>query len=95
MHIDTDAVSLRYRNRAVNLDQQQLLITNFHGTQQEPDLTEPANCAGYGRVRHFRRSSGDGRWPANPLPLCAVISYKLEGAEDLIPLRLWRNWQTR
>lgn len=38
------------------------------GSEQEKDLTEPVNCDGVGRIRHFRRGSGDG-WPSNPLPI--------------------------
>lgn len=99
MYIDTDALSLRYRDRAVNLEQQRLLVTNFRGTQQEPDLTEPANCAGYGRVRHFRRSSGDGRWPSNPLPLDPAHRALGVASSDLLRAQVfqsavcnWRCW---
>jgi hypothetical protein len=66
--IDTDTVSEHYRGRAVDLHTKRLLITNFRGTAQEPDLSEPPNCDGFGRVRHFRRATSAG-WPANPLPI--------------------------
>jgi uncharacterized Fe-S cluster-containing radical SAM superfamily protein len=70
-HIDTEAVSLRYRNMGVDLGQKRLLLTNFHNTKQEPDLTEPANCNGFGRIRHFRRVTTSG-WLGNPLPIDPV-----------------------
>jgi hypothetical protein len=66
--IDTDAVSARYRAQAVDLEHQRLLVTNFRGTEQEQDLSEPPNCEGFGRLRHFRRVTCAG-WPANPLPI--------------------------
>jgi len=61
--IDTDAVSARYRAQAVDLENQRLLVTNFRGTEQEQDLSEPPNCEGFGRLRHFRRVTCAG-WPA-------------------------------
>lgn len=66
--IDTDALSARYRSAAVRPDERRLLVTDFRGSEQEPDLTEPANCDGLGRVRHFRRQTSLG-WPPNPLPI--------------------------
>lgn len=68
MTIDTDAVSDRYRRLSVDTDSKQLLVTKFSGTQQEKDFTEPANCGGFGRIRHFHRSSNNG-WISNPLPI--------------------------
>jgi uncharacterized Fe-S cluster-containing radical SAM superfamily protein len=66
--IKTDAFSATLRERAVDITGQRLLVTNFSGSQQAHDFTEPANCGGFGRIRHFRRiSSGD--WPRNPLPI--------------------------
>ncbi|MEX2236945.1 MAG: hypothetical protein WEB00_05335 [Dehalococcoidia bacterium] len=66
--IDTEKFSSRLRARAIDLDRRAILVTNFRGTEQEPDLTEPANCAGFGRIRHFRRKTARG-WPENPLPI--------------------------
>ncbi|MDQ3132292.1 MAG: hypothetical protein M3Q99_16210, partial [Acidobacteriota bacterium] len=68
MVIDTDAVSERYRKLAVDTDGRRLLVTKFSGTEQEKDFTEPANCEGFGRIRHFRRNSNNG-WIPNPLPI--------------------------
>jgi len=66
--IDTDALSARYRAASVDLNGRRLLVTNFHRTEQEPDLSEPPNCDGFGRIRHFRRATSEG-WPPNPLPI--------------------------
>ena len=60
--IDTDALSARYRTAAVRPDERRLLVTDFRGSEQERDLTEPANCDGLGRIRHFRRQTSAG-WP--------------------------------
>lgn len=57
--IDTDALSARYRARAVDLQHKRLLITNFRHTEQEKDFTEPPNCDGFGRIRHFRRATAE------------------------------------
>jgi len=66
--IDTDKISIKYREAAINLEQKKLLITNLKGTEQEKDLTEPANCNGFGRIRHFRLST-NSNWIQNPLPI--------------------------
>ncbi len=66
--IDTDSLSLKYRKIAVDLKQKKILMTNFHGTEQEKDLKEHANCDGFGRIRHFEFKTTEG-WPKNPLPI--------------------------
>ena len=66
--INTEAFSEQLRKRAIDLDARKILVTNFRGTLQERDLTEPPNCEGFGRVRHFRRAASKG-WPENPLPI--------------------------
>jgi uncharacterized Fe-S cluster-containing radical SAM superfamily protein len=66
--INTDQVSERYRTMAIDLEQRRLLISNLRQTDQEQGLSEPANCEGFGRVRHFRRATSHG-WPPNPLPI--------------------------
>ena len=66
--IDTAALSARYRTASIDLAKRRLLVTNFQHTEQEADFSEPANCSGFGRIRHFRRTTSPG-WPNNPLPL--------------------------
>lgn len=66
--IDTDSLSIKYRQASIDLENKKILVTNFHGTEQEKDFTEPANCDGFGRIRHFRLSESND-WPKNPLPI--------------------------
>jgi uncharacterized Fe-S cluster-containing radical SAM superfamily protein len=71
MSINTESLSERYRAASVDLQNRRLLITNFHNTQQENDFTEPANCNGFGRIRHFHRANSN-TWISNPLPIDPV-----------------------
>jgi uncharacterized Fe-S cluster-containing radical SAM superfamily protein len=66
--LDSDALSINYRVASIDLEGKRILVTNFRGTEQEKDLSEPPNCDGNGRIRHFRRGTSDG-WPDNPLPI--------------------------
>jgi uncharacterized Fe-S cluster-containing radical SAM superfamily protein len=66
--INTDSFSQVMRRRGVDVETERLLITNFSESQQELDLTEPANCDGFGRIRHFSLEASKG-WPSNPLPI--------------------------
>lgn len=68
MAIDTDKFSAELRRKAINLAAKKILITRLSGSQQEPDISEPVNCGGFGRIRHFHRETGEG-WPENPLPI--------------------------
>lgn len=76
--VDTNALSARYRAKAIDVARRRLLITYFHDSKQEKDFSEPANCRGFGRVRHFRRATSAG-WPANALPIdpaCRALGLK-------------------
>jgi uncharacterized Fe-S cluster-containing radical SAM superfamily protein len=66
--MDTAKMSEHLRERAIDVAQRKLLISRLGGSAQEPDLTLPTNCGGYGRVRHFRLDTSPG-WPLNPLPI--------------------------
>ena len=68
MPISTAANAARYRPLLIEPNERRIRITNYHGTKQEPDLSEPANCRGFGRTRHFSRVTSDG-WVPNPLPI--------------------------
>ena len=73
--INTDTFSSDLRERSVRRATKQLLITNFIDTSQAHDLSEPPNCRGFGRVRHFTRTTSNG-WPENTLPIkpaCAAL----------------------
>jgi uncharacterized Fe-S cluster-containing radical SAM superfamily protein len=67
--INTDEFSARLRRRAVREQEQKLLLARIAGSDQEQDLSEPPNCSGFGRVRHFRRRGLSMGWPSNPLPI--------------------------
>ena len=65
--IDTDAVSLRLRQATIDPPSRRLLISRLDGSEQEEDLSEPSNCAGLGRIRHFSAATNPP-WPVNFLP---------------------------
>jgi uncharacterized Fe-S cluster-containing radical SAM superfamily protein len=66
--IDTDKFSATLREKSIDVTAKKVLITRLAGSEQEKDISEPTNCNGYGRVRHFRRETAVG-WPENPLPI--------------------------
>lgn len=66
--IDTDADSGRLRAMSIDVDAKNVLVSRLGGSDQEPDISDPVNCAGLGRLRHFGRETSPG-WPTNPLPL--------------------------
>lgn len=66
--INTDDLSASLRERSIRSEGRQLLISHLDGSAQEVDLSEPPNCNGYGRIRHFHQETPEP-WPANPLPM--------------------------
>jgi uncharacterized Fe-S cluster-containing radical SAM superfamily protein len=68
MPIDTDRSSELYRVKTLDVDGRRILMSRLQGSAQEADLTNPVNCRGLGRIRHFRRVTSAG-WPANSLPI--------------------------
>lgn len=88
--IDTAAVSARYREAAVRLAERRILVTDFRGSEQEQDLTEAANCAGLGRIRHFRRQTSAG-WPPNPLPIEPAARFLDLGPGHLLRAQVFQN----
>src|SRR4051812_33151798 len=88
--INTERFSVAMRDKAIDLAGRRVLVTNLHGSEQEQDLSEPANCNGYGRVRHFRRLTSPG-WPENPLPIDPA-SWKLGLVrEDVLKAQVFQN----
>jgi uncharacterized Fe-S cluster-containing radical SAM superfamily protein len=65
--IDLDQSNARMRSRCVDAAREAVMVSRIGGSQQEPDLTLPANFGGLGRIRHFRHER-IGNWPANPYP---------------------------
>lgn len=88
--IDTERFSAALRSRSINTQQRKILVTNFHGSDQEKDFKVPANCNGFGRIRHFYRDTSDG-WPANPLPIDPA--YKALGGKpaDVMTAQVFQN----
>jgi uncharacterized Fe-S cluster-containing radical SAM superfamily protein len=66
--IDTATFAPTMRERIIRPSSQEILVARLAGSDQEHDLTLPANCAGLGRIRHFVRSTSTG-WPENSLPI--------------------------
>jgi uncharacterized Fe-S cluster-containing radical SAM superfamily protein len=66
--IDTVSFAQAMRERIIRPSSREVLIAKLAGSDQEQDLTLPANCEGLGRVRHFNRVGSWG-WPENPLPI--------------------------
>ena len=67
-YIDTGKFSRVLRQRGINIQEHEILITRFDGSKQAEDMTLSPNCRGYGRIHHFRRFQGED-WPSNPLPM--------------------------
>lgn len=83
-------MSSRYREDAIDVQGRRLLITNLHGTDQEQDLSEPANCQGFGRIRHFRRATDRG-WPLNPLPIDPACKALGLSQTDFLRAQVFQN----
>lgn len=88
--IDTERLSAGYRNKAINLEHRQLLITKLTGSEQEKDLSEPANCRGLGRVRHFQRKLAKD-WPSNPLPIDPACRALNLPRKDMLRAQVFQN----
>ena len=90
MPIDTDRLATKFRSVGFDSDNQALLITNFSGTVQEQDLTEPLNCNGLGRIRHFHRHGSAG-WPENPLPIDPACKALRLPRTDVLRAQVFQN----
>jgi organic radical activating enzyme len=89
--IDTDDFSLDMRARGIDVPERAVRITRLTGSQQEHDLTEPTNCRGFGRIRHFRRTTSQG-WPSNPLPIePAARALGIPGAPVTLNAQVFQN----
>ncbi|MGH3631414.1 MAG: hypothetical protein ACRDRL_28745 [Sciscionella sp.] len=80
--IKTDDLSASLRARSIRPETGELLISRIDGSAQEADLSEPPNCEGYGRIRHFRMQT-PSPWPANPLPMVPA-SHRLGRPPDQV-----------
>jgi uncharacterized Fe-S cluster-containing radical SAM superfamily protein len=66
--IETSSFAATMRRKVIRPDSREILIARLAGSDQEQDLTLPANCGGLGRIRHFLRPTALG-WPQNSLPI--------------------------
>jgi len=89
--INTKRFASQLRERAIDVEGGRVLISRLAGSGQEVDLTFPANCNGYGRVRHFRQATAEG-WPANPLPIApACRALGITPIPDLMTALVFQN----
>ena len=89
-HIDTESVSLHLRAKGIDVNNKAILITNFLGSKQQEDLTEPPNCRGFGRIRHFKLQQG-GNWPSNPLPILPASIALNQAYDNQIRAQVFQN----
>jgi uncharacterized Fe-S cluster-containing radical SAM superfamily protein len=89
-NLDTAKMSSSLRGKAIDIDRRAILITNFSGSEQEKDLTEPANCNGFGRVRHFKLDAGK-EWIKNPLPILPAAKALNVKPESQIRAQVFQN----
>lgn len=88
--IDTDDFSEKLRLKGIDTTNKKVSITNFEGSEQEKDLTEPANCNGFGRIRHFKASKSED-WPPNPLPIFPAFKKLGLDVGDKISAQVFQN----
>src|ERR1700733_12825038 len=66
--IVTSEVSAPLRERGLDAASRSISISRISESAQADDLSEPTNCHGFGRIRHFGAPPSPG-WPNNPLPV--------------------------
>jgi organic radical activating enzyme len=88
-YINTDRVSVELRRRGVDARNRRILVTYYPGSAQAQDLSEPPNCDGTGRIRHFHRGS-DERW-SNPLPMDPACHALKLNATDALRAQVFQN----
>lgn len=88
--INTEKWSRHWRSAGIDLENKRVLITNFRDTPQEADLSEPPNCEGFGRIRHFGKETSPG-WPLNPLPIDPARKFLGLPAEETLNAQVFQN----
>ena len=53
-------------------------------------MTEPANCSGFGRIRHFIREKRPG-WPSNPLPIDPACKALALPPSEILRAQVFQN----
>lgn len=87
--ISTEKLSRQLRPKGIDVEGRRILLTDFHGSEQERDLTDPPNCEGLGRVRHFRRSPKT-LWK-NPLPIDPALRALGKPTADSLNAQVFQN----
>ena len=64
-------------------DSKKVFLAKIEESEQEQDLTAPANCRGFGRIRHFRRYQYED-WIPDPLPIDPALKYLRQESTDLL-----------
>lgn len=88
--IDTVRMSTLLRKRVIDVPDRKLMISRLGGSDQEDDLTIPANCGGYGRIRHFRQQTSPD-WPSNPLPIIPACKALRLGPPPVMTAQVFQN----
>lgn len=89
-YLQTEEMAQRYRAKAIDVPNRRILVTDFRNTAQEEDLSVPANCGGFGRIRHFVRTR-DANWPSNPLPIDPMCRALNLPSQDRIRAQVFQN----
>lgn len=88
--IDTLSFAETMRDKIIRPASEEILIARLAGSEQEHDLTIPANCGGLGRVRHFVRSTASG-WPENSLPIDPASKALGIPRSDMLKAQVFQN----
>ncbi len=88
--IDTPRMAAQLRARVIDTAGRRILIARIEGSAQAQDLSVPANGAGFGRIRHFRRTTAPG-WPTNPLPIDPACRSLGLPSTDLFRVQAFQN----
>lgn len=73
--IDTHLMTTSLQTKLVDRKSQRFRLSRLSDSEQAIDITSGINCNGYGRLHTFRRTSSDGIWPENPLPIDPALHY--------------------
>ncbi|WP_368563147.1 hypothetical protein [Pseudoxanthomonas sp. UTMC 1351] len=88
--IDTHKAATHLRTLVIDVEKERVLIARLAESEQAQDLSVPANCGGFGRIRHFRRETAAG-WPENPLPIDPAAQALRSNPPDVIEAQVFQN----
>jgi uncharacterized radical SAM superfamily Fe-S cluster-containing enzyme len=75
-------IAIMKRSNFIDLLNKKVLISKISGSLQENDLSEPPNCSGFGRIRHFKRNIEC--WNNDPLPIDPALKALGKDESDVI-----------